>query len=194
MQFRGINWPRARANKSAHSTPTPLNESRTKHFHVLLPSHRKVDGHVWYRLEVRAVQTNALLNHECEKRLSEIRNFKNRVEQIMSSRAYNLVIKAAFPGSGFMGTSARLETWLNEVVSHCDNPQYPELLSLVFNFLNIRASSIESSKRLVENSLRSASQQRLNTALRPFHPFEMFRSLTAKSGANVRRILISFAK
>jgi hypothetical protein len=114
-------------------------------FFVFVPSNRKVDGHVRYRLEARAaVQlsgVSTLLNHECEKRLSECRVLKDRVEEIMGNRAYNSAIKATFPSSGFMGKSARLEKWLNDVVKQLDTPQYAELRTLVFDFLSMRESN-----------------------------------------------------
>jgi hypothetical protein len=114
-------------------------------FFVFVPSHRKIDGHVRYRLEARAaVQLtggNTLLNHECEKRLSECRVFKDRVEEIMGNRPYNASIKTAFPGTGFMGTSARLEKWFNEVVNQLDTSHNTELHTVINDFLCMRESN-----------------------------------------------------
>jgi hypothetical protein len=158
----------------------------TKQFHVSVPSHRKVDGHVRYRLEVRAARivTNILLNSECETRLSEIRHFKNQVKQIMGTRAYRTVIKAAFPG-GFAGTSARLELWFNEVVSQCGKPQFPELTSLVLDFLRIRDSPNEGSSTSTP-TLEPTDPRASNSVLRPFSPFKLFHRLTAKSSGFTR--------
>ena len=138
-------------------------------FFVFVPSHRKVDGHVRYRLEARAaVQLPGVsmqLNNECEKRLSECRVLKDRVEEIMGNRAYNSVIKAAFPSSGFMGTSARLEKWLNDVVKQLDTPQYAELRTLVFDFLSMRESNaVAQSKAPAQSRVPVVTAFAINTS------------------------------
>lgn len=183
VQITHVKWPWARASVSTHSSQLNGSQSHRKKFHVFVPSHRKVEGHVRYRLEVRAsVVTNTLLNNECEKRLSEIRNFRNKVEQIMGTRNYSSLIKAKFPGGGLMGTSARLEIWFNEVVSQCDKPQFRELLSALFGFLRIRDLFNNEESNSTTPAAEPATLRPSNEA---FSPFKLFRNLTAKSDADV---------
>ena len=80
---------------------------------ITVPSQRKVDGHVRYKIELR--RDAELVNAPCEKRFSEIHALKDEVKAALGETLYHKAFGEsghAFPSKWAQNPAEKLQGWL----------------------------------------------------------------------------------
>ena len=84
---------------------------------ITVPSQRKVDGHVRYKIELR--RDAELVNAPCEKRFSEIHALKDEVKAALGETLYHKAFGEsghAFPSKWAQNPAEKLQGWLQNLV------------------------------------------------------------------------------
>lgn len=108
--------------------------------HIAVPSQRKLNGHVRYKIELR--RGGHVLNGHCEKRRSEVEALKHEVKKVLGERYYHEYFgEGAFPSRWAQDIAEKLEQWLKSLVTLVNSSQrsvsrnIQQLLELILNFL-----------------------------------------------------------
>ena len=91
---------------------------------ITVPSQRKVDGHVRYKIELR--RDFELVNALCEKRFSEIHALKDEVKAALGESLYRKAFGEsghAFPSKWAPNTAEKLAGWLQNLVRLVEKQQ-----------------------------------------------------------------------
>ena len=95
----------------------PSTSASSSMLAITVPSQRKVDGHVRYKIELR--RNAELVNVGCEKRFSEVHALKDDVKAALGESMYYSTFGGhghAFPSKWAPNTAEKLQVWLNNLV------------------------------------------------------------------------------